>query len=61
MLGSGRRACYDKGMSNYTAEDKFIRGMVILISTGAVTGVLVLGTVVTVLVSSNFNVLNWME
>ena len=48
-------------MSERSPEDQFIRTMVILASTGVVSGLLVLGTVVMVLVSANFNVLNWME
>jgi hypothetical protein len=42
-------------------EDRFIRNVVILISTGAALGLLAVGTVITVMVSANFNVLNWME
>jgi len=42
-------------------EDRFIRNLVILGSTGAVLGLLAVATVVTVLVSANFNILNWME
>jgi len=42
-------------------EDRFIRNMVILVSTGAALGLLAVGTVITVLVSANFNILNWME
>jgi uncharacterized protein YacL len=42
-------------------EDQFIRNLIILGSTGAVLGLLVAATVVTVLVSANFNILNWME
>ena len=42
-------------------EDRFIRNVVILVSTGAALGLLAVGTVITVMVSANFNVLNWME
>lgn len=42
-------------------EDNFIRNLIILATTGAVTGLLAVATVVTVLVSANFNILNWME
>ena len=42
-------------------EDRFIRTLVILGSTGAVLGLLAVATVVTVMVSANFNILNWME
>jgi len=48
-------------MSERTPEDQLIRTLVILTSTGVVTGLLVLGTVITVMVSVNFNILNWME
>ena len=42
-------------------EDRFIRNAVILASTGVALGLLAVGTVVTVMVSANFNILNWME
>lgn len=42
-------------------EDQFIRNLIILGGTGAVLGLLAVATVVTVLVSANFNILNWME
>jgi hypothetical protein len=42
-------------------EDRFIRNLVLLATTGAVLGLLAVATVVTVLVSTNFNILNWME
>jgi hypothetical protein len=42
-------------------EDTFIRNLIILASTGAVVGLLAVATIVTVLVSANFNILNWME
>ncbi len=42
-------------------EDQFIRNLIILGSTGAVLGLLAVATVVTVMVSANFNILNWME
>ena len=48
-------------MSERTPEDQLIRTLVILTSTGVVTGLLVLGTIITVMVSVNFNILNWME
>jgi hypothetical protein len=48
-------------MSERTPEDQLIRSLVILTTTGVLTGLLVLGTVITVMVSANFNVLNWME
>lgn len=42
-------------------EDRFIRNLLILGSTGAVLGLLAVATIITVLVSANFNILNWME
>jgi hypothetical protein len=42
-------------------EDKFIRNLIILAATGAAVRLLTVATVVTVLVSANFNILNWME
>lgn len=48
-------------MVNKDPELQFIRTMAILASAGVVSGLLVLGTVITVMVSLNFNILNWME
>ena len=48
-------------MEAHDSEDRFIRTLVILAGAGAALGVLVVATVVTVLVSANFNVLQWME
>jgi len=42
-------------------EDRFIRNLIILGSTGAVMGILAAATAITVMVSANFNILNWME
>jgi len=42
-------------------EDQFIRNLIILGATGAVAGLLTVATVITVMVSANFNILNWME
>jgi hypothetical protein len=42
-------------------EDTFIRNLIILAGTGAAVGLLTVATIVTVLVSANFNILNWME
>lgn len=41
--------------------DQFIRNLVILAGTGAVIGLLAVATIITVMVSANFNILNWME
>jgi hypothetical protein len=48
-------------MTNRDPEDAFIRNLVISASTVAVLGLLAVGTVITVMVSANFNILNWME
>lgn len=42
-------------------EEGFIRSLIIAASAAALVGVLVLAALVTVLVSSNFNILQWME
>ena len=42
-------------------EDRFIRNLVILAGAGAALGLLTVATVITVMVSANFNILNWME
>ena len=42
-------------------EDKFIRNLIILAGAGAAVGLLTVATIVTVMVSANFNILNWME
>jgi hypothetical protein len=42
-------------------EDTFIRNLIILAGAGAAIGLLAVATIVTVLVSANFNILNWME
>ena len=41
--------------------DQFIRNLIILGATGAVVGLLAAATIITVMVSANFNILNWME
>lgn len=48
-------------MSERTAEEGFIRNLAIIVSTGVVSALLVVGTAITVMVSENFNILNWME
>jgi hypothetical protein len=42
-------------------QDQLIRTLLILGATGAVVGVLTAATAITVMVSANFNILNWME
>lgn len=41
--------------------DRFIRNLLILAASGAAVGFLTVATVVMVMVSANFNILNWME
>ncbi len=48
-------------MSPEEAEDRFIRNLVVLACSGLALAALTAATVVTVLVSANFNVLGWME
>jgi hypothetical protein len=48
-------------MKEQSPEDSFIRNLVLIATTGVAVGLLVVATVITVLVSANFNVLNWME
>jgi len=48
-------------MSSGDPEDQFIRNLIILGSTGALLGLLAVATIITVMVSANFNILNWME
>ena len=42
-------------------EDRFIRNLVILAGTGAAVGLITVATLIAVMVSANFNILNWME
>lgn len=42
-------------------QDQFIRNLIILGATGALVGLLTVATAITVMVSANFNILNWME
>jgi len=48
-------------MEQRSAEDELVRQLVIGAAVSTVLGLLALGTILTVLVSSNFNVLQWME
>jgi uncharacterized BrkB/YihY/UPF0761 family membrane protein len=48
-------------MEDTQAEDRFIRALVLIASTIGMLGILTVGIVITVLVSANFNVLEWME
>ena len=60
-LGAAAVCCYASRMENLDPEDRFIRSFALLLATGVVTGILAASTVVMVLVSANFNILNWME
>jgi len=42
-------------------EDRFIRNLIIVAGTGVALGLLTVATIITVMVSANFNILNWME
>lgn len=42
-------------------EDRQIRLILLSAAVAAVVGVLVAGIVLTVMISTNFNILNWME
>lgn len=48
-------------MVSQDPEDRFIRNLLILAASGAAVGFLTVVTVVMVMVSANFNILNWME
>lgn len=48
-------------MIDNTTEEGFIRNIIIAASAAALAGVLLLASVITVLVSSNFNILQWVE
>jgi ABC-type lipoprotein release transport system permease subunit len=48
-------------MLSQDPEDRFIKNLILLASTGLALGVLVFATIVTVMVSTNFNILEWME
>jgi len=48
-------------METRDPEDQFVRTLLILGATGAFVGLLTVATIITVMVSANFNILNWME
>ncbi len=48
-------------MEDTQSEDRLINALVIIASTVGMLGVLTVGIVITVMVSANFNILNWME
>lgn len=57
----GRVCRYASFMNDFQDEDKFITQMVIAASTVAAVGLLTAATLATVMVSANFNILQWME
>jgi hypothetical protein len=48
-------------MIEQNPEDRFIRNLLLIATSLALLGALTLATAITVMVSANFNVLNWME
>ena len=48
-------------METRDPQDAFVRNLIILAVTGVALGLLTVATVITVMVSANFNILNWME
>ncbi|MBE2179923.1 MAG: hypothetical protein IAE97_05585 [Chthoniobacterales bacterium] len=48
-------------MEDTQSEDRLINALVIIASTVGMLGILTVGIVITVMVSANFNILNWME
>jgi len=48
-------------MQTRDPEDEFIRWLILLAATGTAVGFFAVATVITVMVSANFNILNWME
>jgi len=48
-------------MEHRSAEDEFVRQMVIGAAVTALLALLAVGTIITILVGANFNVLQWME
>lgn len=48
-------------MSQEDAEDRLIRRLIVWTVTAAVAGFLALAVVITIMVSANFNILEWME
>lgn len=48
-------------MEDTKSEDRLINALVLIASIAGVLGILTVGVVITVMVSANFNILNWME
>lgn len=57
--GCSRISCGMLDMQN--SEDRLIRNVLLGAAGSAIAGLLVVGTVIAVLVSANFNVLSWLE
>lgn len=57
----GRVCRYAGCMEKFQDEDKFIRQMVIAASAVVAVGLLTTATLATVMVSANFNILQWLE
>ena len=60
FLGEGL-AAKRQVMQTRDPQDQLIRNLIILGATGAAVGLLTVATAITVMVSANFNILNWME
>lgn len=48
-------------MSNFQDEDNFIKQMTLTASAVAAVALLTVATIITVMVSANFNILQWLE
>ena len=48
-------------MQTRNSENEFIRWLILLAATGTAIGLLAVVLIIMVMVSANFNVLNWME
>ena len=48
-------------MQTHNSENEFIRWLILLAATGTAIGLLAVVLIITVMVSANFNILNWME
>ena len=60
-LPDAKPPSYQSLMVEQNPEDRFIRNLLLIASSLALLGALTLATIITVLVSANFNILNWME
>lgn len=48
-------------METRDPQDTFIRNLIIVAGVGVALGLFTVAMVITVMVSANFNILNWME